>query len=254
MTETISFDLFDNRGLFRRDISEQDRASLPPDKLALLVAVEKAADNLANTESQLKSSEDARKVAFDETQKSKLHLDSLRPSTVAQLQNDERRRMMLPESERVRISRLPIAPEIQTALADVVEREDLFEGSKTECRRLQLALTDARGRVAAAVVKWQESFPVISPDQLLRNHVRAEHERRMNGTELAPVQERTILAPIDAYMANGKNPIGVRSARQQNRHPTIAGGKVYPSSMMGMKVAPDAQAPWRVAPLRSHRS
>ena len=253
MDEIINFALFDGKGKFRRDISEQDRAGLSPDKLALLNAVESAADNLANTEVLLKNSEDARKSAHDALQEASRHLATLQPTSVAELEQRERRTATLSVAERVRLARLPIAPEIQTALADIVAAEDTFAGSKTTCHELQLALSAARGVVAKAVVAWQQSFTVISHDQLLRDHVRSEHQKRMGGSEMAAPQEPVILAPIDAYMRGSKGPLGINSARQANRPPAGA-DRVYPAAMRGMTVLPPAQKPWAVEPLGSHRS
>src|ERR1035437_539548 len=234
MTE-ITFDLFTSRGLLNRAISDEQRAELAPDKLELLQAVEKAADNLTNVEVQLKQSEDSRKIAHDALREAKAHLATLQPSTVAQLESAERRMQMLPVAERVRLARLPIAPEIQTALADIVEKEDLFEGSRTTCHELQLALTNARGIVAKAVVGWQSSFTPISPGTLIRDHLAAEHKRQLanGGVDQRP-QEAEPASPLDAYMKSSRGPLGIRSARQAQRHPDgPSAGPTYPQSMFG---------------------
>jgi hypothetical protein len=152
----------------------------------------------------------------------------------------------------MRLARLPVDPEILAATEAAALSNTAFEASKKRLREIQSELADSKSVASNEIVKFQKLFVAPTPTELLRGYVNAEHERRKNGTELAQPDEPTILAPIDAYMRGSKGPLGVRSARQQSRHPDGPGsGNVYPASWQGRTVKPPkpALAPWQVKPM-----
>jgi len=244
MTE-ITFDVFTNTGKFRRDITEDEINVLDDKQRAALKAVEAAADELESVSTQLKTAEDERKalaLAFD---KAKLHLNNVQPRATAL---SEQRRMALPDRERERLARIPIAPEIKEAIFAAAAAEDVFEGSKVLCRNLQNQLLHVRSVVAAKIVSYQSLFIPISPAQLIRDHLAAEQKRRIaNGGADTRPQEAPLASPLDAYMKNARGPLGIRNPRQANRG-------AFPASMRGMKIAVPAVKPWAVKPMRTTRS
>jgi hypothetical protein len=246
MPKEIDFQLFEASGRFRYPLSDEQRATLTPEILARVVAVEAAAKELAAVTAQLKEAEQERKVNAAIFDQAKLNLDTIRPAPTA-LQ--EQRRMMLPAEERARLGRLPVDPAIKEAILAAAAAEDYFEGSKVTCRNLQAAQVHAKTVVARRVEEFQSEFQPVTPGELIKSHLKAEQARRAAGT-YKPPEQAPPASVLDAYMQSGaKGPLGVRSARQASRHPD-GSGPTYPASMRGQRVAPPppAQAPWRVKP------
>jgi hypothetical protein len=246
MNKEIDFQLFEASGRFRYPITAELRASLAPEILARVEAVEKAAKELADANALLKDAELERKQFAAIFDNAKLHLDQIRPAPTA-LQ--EQRRMMLPAAVRAELSRAPVDPAIKEAVFSAAEAEDHFEGSKVTCRNLQAVQAHAKTVVQRRVEEFQNEFQPMSPGELIRDHLKRAQQRRIDGTDKPQAPVRQILTPLDAYLAGSKGPLGVRSARQAQRHPDgPQGGQTYGPEMRGQYVKPPAQAPWAVKP------
>jgi flagellar biosynthesis/type III secretory pathway chaperone len=236
MSDEINFQLFLASGRFRHPVTDEQRASLSPEIRARMEAVEAAANALADVLAQEKQAVAERKVAAMVLDKAKAHLLTVQPPITA-LQ--EQRRMMLPAAERMRLARIPVAPEVKTAVFAAAEAEDKFNGLMTLCRNLQEQVLHCKAVVSRRIVEFQNEFTPQTPGELIKSHLKAEQARRAAGTEASKTDEPVILAPIDAYMRNSRGPMGVRSSRQQSRNPDgPRAGNVYPASWQGRRVAP----------------
>lgn len=246
MTKEIDFQLFEASGRFRYPITDEQRAKLAPEIVVRVEAVEKAAKELADVTALLKQAEHDRKEAAAAFDAATLHLNNVRPAPTA-LQ--EQRRMMLPEHERARLARIPVAPDIKQAVFTAAEAEDIFEGSKVTCRSLQAAQAHAKAVVARRVEEFQSQFQPQTPDELIKSHLKAEQQRRRDGTDKSQAPERQLLCPLDAFMAGSKGPLGVRRARQGQRHPDgPQGGQTYGPEMRGQRIAPPKVPTWQTKP------
>ena len=247
MSDAIDFNFFHpGSGKNRPTVTDEQRAALSPEKRARFEAVEKAIGELAEVTAQEKQAVTDRKVAAAMLDKAKAHLDTVQPP-VTELQMQ--RRMALPEAERMRLSRIPVSQEIKAAIFAAAEAEDVFQGLMVTCRNLQEQILHLKAALARRVGEFQAEFVPQTPGELIKSHLKAEQQRRRDGTDTRPSEQSPPASRLDAFMQGSRGPLGVRSARQLSRNPDgPRAGPVYPASMRGQRVAPPKVPTWQTKP------
>jgi hypothetical protein len=237
----ITFDLLTNdTGKLRREITPEDIEALEPNQLAALSAATDAADMLDDLTAKLDAQVSLTKgMAFD-FDKKRLHLLHVQPPVTAL---SMQRLMAKSDQERMRLARIPVDPAITEAIEAAGQSEQRFEEAKQNLRQLQGDLLQARSVVAAKIHTFQNTFIPMTPSDLIRQHLKAEQQRKIDGVNARP-DEAPPATPLDAYLKSSRGPLGIRSARQSQRG-------AYPASMRGQRVAPPVAAltPWKTRPM-----
>jgi hypothetical protein len=182
--------------------------------------------------------------AFDRDRLALLHVQPHNPAVLALA---EKRRMMLPEQERVRLSRIPIDPAITAAILAAATSSEAFERGKQRLRQLQSDLSDKRAMLTADIVTFQKCFVPQSPGELIKATLAAQLQRRMDGSDVSQAVQPQVLCALDAAM-NVKG-----GSRRASRHPDGPGaGRTYPQSHFNrsaaLPVAPSVK-PWQTKKL-----
>ena len=109
------------------------------------------------------------------------------------------------------------------------------------------AIPAARKFAAQSWERYHSHFPPKTANQIHREMMARDAERRRLGTNKPQGRQPVILCALDAHMMGGKGPPGIRRARQGHRHPD-ASGPTYDASMLNQKIEPPKQAPWQTKP------
>ena len=244
MTDTAEFipEIFDSKAHVRPldSFDAADLARMSDVRRELFYGAHKALSEIAEVELAAKDGDEAiRQAVKDLSDKLKVIHSLVAPWTPMDEYRRIVKKIMPPEP----------SPEAK-AVAELAQAQyDTAEAALNALReRVKLchdAIPAARKFAAQSWERYHSHFKPKTANEVHREMLAREQERKRNGTDKSQAPERVILCALDAHMMGGKGPLGIRRARQGHRHPD-ASGPTYGADMLNQTVAAPKQAPWNV--------